>query len=147
MAMKLSGKQSWLTRSGRVLEEAIEKHASIGKEPSGHQAAELQRIREARHDIKFKADQLDKALDNFLNAADEMEAINDDWRTRSEQNINAAQEFSIRAQERLAELSWEIERRSNSGQSKRNQDGPSLPNLAPLPIPKFRGQLWEWDHF
>ncbi|VDP10950.1 unnamed protein product [Heligmosomoides polygyrus] len=75
------------------------------------------------------------------------EPIAQDQQVKVEQNIAAAQNLLEKAQDRLIELSLQLDQVSAKGVINTEQMEVSSLNLAPMPISKFRGQLCDWDHF
>ncbi|KAK5983125.1 hypothetical protein GCK32_006560 [Trichostrongylus colubriformis] len=53
----------------------------------------------------------------------------------------------LRSQNNLIELSCILEKNAATELAEPIIDEAIQPRLAPLPIPKFQGQQWEWDHF
>ncbi|KAK6032256.1 zinc knuckle [Ostertagia ostertagi] len=99
-------------------------------------------------ELQTKTTNLQKALDSFIEAADMVDQPpSEEQMDRIQQNIDVAQEILFRGINRLVQLSLFLEQNSNTTQSDATTDEALQPRLAPLPIPKFRGQLWEWDHF
>ncbi|KAK6014431.1 hypothetical protein OSTOST_20185 [Ostertagia ostertagi] len=114
----------------------------------GSNQQQLQRIRLEHQELQTKTTNLQKALDSFIEAADMVDQPpSEEQMDRIQQNIDVAQEILLKGLNRLVQLSLFLEQNSNTTQSDAITDEALQPRLAPLPIPKFRGQLWEWDHF
>ncbi|KAK5984079.1 hypothetical protein GCK32_011955 [Trichostrongylus colubriformis] len=97
MAVRLSGKQAWLTRMGATLDDALSKCVSLS--PDSEQGAtmaesnqqQLQRIRQEHHELQTKTSNLQKALDGFIEAADMVDQPpNAEQMDRMQQNIDVA---------------------------------------------------------
>lgn len=76
MAVRLSSKQSWLTRMNAVLRETLEKHAVSNHDGSSEEDFNpnfLRRLRQERHELEINMANLQQALDNYIEAADELQ--------------------------------------------------------------------------
>ncbi|PIO75437.1 tetratricopeptide repeat protein [Teladorsagia circumcincta] len=152
MAVKLSGKQSWLTRMGTVLDETLKKHALMenpdGDTEDGSSQHRLRRIRQERQELEINMANLQQALDNYIAAADELQPPPDENQlVKIEQNIDSAQAVHLRGQNRVTEISLILEESADIPISQTASNETVTPRLAPLQIPRFDGRLWEWDHF
>ncbi|VDO19713.1 unnamed protein product [Heligmosomoides polygyrus] len=140
---------------GTAVEETLQKYKDLSSSlVSGSSSSEerdqalLHRMQQARQELETRTSHLSTALDGFTNAVDDMpEPIAPDQQVKVEQHIAAAQNLLEKAQDRLIELSLQLDQISVKGVINTEQKEVSSPNLAPMPIPKFRGQLRDWDHF
>ncbi|VDL70932.1 unnamed protein product [Nippostrongylus brasiliensis] len=92
---------------------------------------------------------VDKALQAYTQAADGLESDTPQLGGILEKvsaNSAAAQELLIRAQTSLTEVDIAMEELSMASPTLVEEDTPPV-QLAPLPIPKFSGKVWEWENF
>ncbi|KAK6009870.1 hypothetical protein OSTOST_25172 [Ostertagia ostertagi] len=110
MAVKLSGKQSWLTRMSTVLAEALERYASLesldGDAENESNHYRIRRIHQERQELEIKMANLQQALDHYIEAADELQPPPEGSQmVKIEQNIDNAHTVRLKGQNRLTELS------------------------------------------
>ncbi|VDP47848.1 unnamed protein product [Heligmosomoides polygyrus] len=157
MTSTLASRQGLLTRATNRLSKILKDeddllHATI--EPTSADDANLRalrrRIRQAKVVVEAEAQKLEKALDNYSTAADSLE---DDTPSISEilakveQNTEAAQgllDQAYNAMATLARLQESID--DFYTHSSRDIEVQEI-KLAPVPIPKFSGRIWEWETF
>uniref|UniRef100_A0A7I4YDK6 Mediator of RNA polymerase II transcription subunit 8 n=1 Tax=Haemonchus contortus TaxID=6289 RepID=A0A7I4YDK6_HAECO len=108
MAVRLSGEQPWLTRMNAMLRETLEKHAVSNHERSFEEDFNphfLRRLRQERCELEINMAKLQKALDNHIEAADELQPPPDENQmAKIEQNIASAQATYLKGQNRLTAL-------------------------------------------
>ncbi|KAK6031750.1 hypothetical protein OSTOST_02081 [Ostertagia ostertagi] len=94
---------------------------------------------------------VDNALAAYTNAADQLEEETPQLKTILERvaaNSDGAQELMERAQTTIFELELRLQELDSLGQQfpSTEEEAPRI-KLAPVPIPKFSGKVWEWESF
>uniref|UniRef100_A0A7I4YV34 Uncharacterized protein n=1 Tax=Haemonchus contortus TaxID=6289 RepID=A0A7I4YV34_HAECO len=88
---------------------------------------------------------LQQSLDNYIEAADELQPSPDENQmAKFEQNIDSAQATHLKSRHRLNELCLLLEQNADAPMSSPISEETVKPRLAPLHIPKLG---WEWDRF
>ncbi|VDO44206.1 unnamed protein product [Haemonchus placei] len=101
-----------------------------------------------RHELEINMANLQQALDNYIEAAGELQPPPDENQmTKIEQDIDSAQATHLRGQNRLTELCLILEQNADAPMSSPISEETVKPRLAPLHIPRFDGRLWKWDPF
>ncbi|KAL6733761.1 hypothetical protein Aduo_004382 [Ancylostoma duodenale] len=157
MTSTLATPQGLLTRSGNRLSEILQEESETitAHVHSSMEAADIsalrKRIRTAKTAISTEASRLETAMEKYSNAADnldnETQAI-PEVIARIEANSTAAQTLLDNASKALARLTrLQEELEFDQEQSSLNRNEVPEMKLAPIPIPKFSGKLWEWETF
>ncbi|KIH67130.1 hypothetical protein ANCDUO_02540, partial [Ancylostoma duodenale] len=157
MTSTLATRQGLLTRSGNRLSEILQEESETitAHVHSSMEAADIsalrKRIRTAKTAISTEASRLETAMEKYSDAADnldnETQAI-PEVIARIEANSTAAQTLLDNASKALARLTrLQEELEFDQEQSSLNRNEVPEMKLAPIPIPKFSGKLWEWETF
>ncbi|KAK6730013.1 hypothetical protein RB195_006834 [Necator americanus] len=157
MTSTLATRQGLLTRSGNRLSTIIQEESEIinAYVHSSMEAAEIsalrKRIRTAKTAIGTEANKLEAAMEKFSETVDRLNNKTQSLPEiieRIETNTTAAQILLYNANKALARLiRLQEELEFNQEQSSLNRCKVPEIKLAPIPIPKFSGNLWEWETF
>ncbi|VDO20608.1 unnamed protein product [Haemonchus placei] len=151
MAVRLSGKQPWLTRMNAMLRGTLKKHAVSNHDGSSEEDFNphfLRRLRQKRHELEINMANLQQALDNYIEAADELQPpLDGNQMAEIEQNIDSAQATHLKGQNRLTEPCSILEQNADVPMSSSVSEETVKPRLAPPHIRKFDGRLWQREHF
>ncbi|XGW07577.1 hypothetical protein V3C99_010609, partial [Haemonchus contortus] len=138
MAVRLSGKQSWLTRMNAVLRGTLEKHAVSNHDGSSEEDFNpnfLRRLRQERHELEINMANLQQALDNYIEAADELHPPPDENQmAKIEQNIDSAQATHLKGQNRLTKLYLILEQNAELSYLLEALEGPAKDTVSKLQV-------------
>ncbi|KAK5964383.1 hypothetical protein GCK32_010050 [Trichostrongylus colubriformis] len=165
MTTSLSSRQGLLTRSVNRLAAVVDEHRDLetwALEPPSEDherrtylRAERLRIRKVKAILDTETSNVDTALERYSTAADSLDAdtpsLNEILEKvssnieRASATLDEGRVVQTAVARLLGELD-EIEKSSTTGGTASSPDLPQL-KLAPIPIPKFSGRVWEWDTF
>ncbi|VDL81318.1 unnamed protein product [Nippostrongylus brasiliensis] len=157
MATTLATRQGILTRTTGCLAAILDDVPNqICIQPSTDSSTRYAYVHDKKYELlKLKRNlesasaHVDKALQAYTQAADGLESDTPQFAGILEKvsaNSAAAQELLIRAQTSLTEVDIAIEELSMASPTLVEEETPPV-QLAPLPIPKFSGKVWEWENF
>ncbi|KAL6739264.1 hypothetical protein Aduo_012738 [Ancylostoma duodenale] len=150
MAKSIGGKQAWMTRQGGILEETVHRLKEL-LTPTDAPTPQLKerrllQIRQGIKELEMRRATFEKALDLFMEAVD-VSDLSLENQEKAQANVDAAQEILENSLSLSVKLALQMEEYEHGGSSTSTRQDVETPKLAPLPLPKFRGHLWEWDQF
>ncbi|KAK5965296.1 hypothetical protein GCK32_002036 [Trichostrongylus colubriformis] len=158
-------RQGLLTRSVNRLAAVVDEHKDLetwaleapseDHERRTYLRAERLRIRKVKAILDTETSNVDTALERYSTAADSLDAdtpsLNEILEKvssnieRASATLDKGRVVQTAVARLLGELD-EIEKSCTTGGTASSPDLPQL-KLAPIPIPKFSGRVWEWDTF
>ncbi|KAK6745197.1 hypothetical protein RB195_011736 [Necator americanus] len=158
MTFSPSTRQGLLTRTGDRLSTILKEEANLLDmqfDPSMMNDSDIRtlrrRIRRAKVVLETEANKLEIALENYGSAADNLDKETPSISqiiSRVEANVDTAQGLLDQTQKAVTDLT---RLQQDLEESRNNDTTTSLDvhemKLTPIPIPKFNGQIWEWETF
>nr|CDJ93809.1 Protein of unknown function DUF1759 domain containing protein [Haemonchus contortus] len=115
-----------------------------------HDIIEVQKlIKKTKASILLEMQKVEEAMDRYAQAIDSVEESHSksDLLNRAEAHIDAAQRLLDDAHNNLRRLTELKEDLFDSESPKNISSGQCRITLTPIPIPKFGGDIWEWEPF
>uniref|UniRef100_A0A7I4YKH5 UVRC domain-containing protein n=1 Tax=Haemonchus contortus TaxID=6289 RepID=A0A7I4YKH5_HAECO len=162
MSSSLASRQGILRRSINRLSSLLHDHTDLltqrlgsGQEPGAEDRKVLLRaVKRAETAIHLERERLESALDIYTSTADNLDAnvqMPSDTLEKVETNVEAAHELldeALTALTTLTVLQQELESLDVTHSSETPDSSCiSSMKLAPIPVPKFSGEIWEWETF
>uniref|UniRef100_A0A7I5E549 CCHC-type domain-containing protein n=1 Tax=Haemonchus contortus TaxID=6289 RepID=A0A7I5E549_HAECO len=162
MSSSLASRQGILRRSINRLSSLLHDHRDLlaqrldsGQEPgAGDRKVLLRTAKRAETAIHLERERLESAIDKYTSTADNLDAnvqIPSDTLEKVETNVEAAHELLDEALTALTTLTV-LQQELGSLEVTHSSETPvtsciSNMKLAPIPVPKFSGEIWEWETF
>uniref|UniRef100_A0A7I4Y674 CCHC-type domain-containing protein n=1 Tax=Haemonchus contortus TaxID=6289 RepID=A0A7I4Y674_HAECO len=162
MSSSLASRQGILRRSINRLSSLLHDHRDLlaqrldsVQEPGAEDRKVLLRtVKRAETAIHLERERLESALDKYTSTADNLDAnvqIPSDTLEKVETNVEAAHELLDEALTALTTLTV-LQQELGSLEVTHSSETPdtsciSNMKLAPIPVPKFSGEIWEWETF
>ncbi|KAJ1358757.1 hypothetical protein KIN20_017263 [Parelaphostrongylus tenuis] len=162
MSPALSSSQAVLTRASNQLAKDLDSNEAIIKDILGLSEERREskedintlrvKVRRSINELNFRMNNVQAALDKYNAAVDQLGASAASDRTemdKVEEVIEKTLDLLDRAQDQKISLIHcydEVDHSQTKFTSNAGHNAPRA-NLPPIPIPKFRGQVWEWEAF
>ncbi|KAK5965073.1 CCHC-type domain-containing protein [Trichostrongylus colubriformis] len=151
MSSLISTRQGILTRAGNRLSAILRAQSGlVDLSQEGQDVREFQKqIKKTKVTMLAEMEKVEEAMDRYAAAVDNLGETpsKPDLLNRTEEHISEAQELLDEAHNflnRLMELQEDM--KGMAEQRNASSRGSEVP-LTPIPIPKFNGDVWEWEPF
>ncbi|KAK6019248.1 peptidase family A16 [Ostertagia ostertagi] len=151
MSSLIAARQGVLTRAQNRLSRILNAHSNLlNLDQEDHDVREIQRsIRKVKATMLTEVQKVEEAMDRYAEAVDNADRSpsRSDLMERTEAHIDAAQTLLDDAHNFLRELTELQEELMDSEKRNNPSSRNSEVTLTPIPIPKFDGDIWEWEPF